>query len=145
MAIEDLHPDQDPLEMFLRLVVGRLAWNIHTLSIPRWRALDQAGQDPRPEIAGDVELLLGRLRAAYEAIQEENPPMDDILIGKMTRRAFEAELIERRNILRTFRNAPKNTRAQARNAVEALVAAFPVNKPKPAKVDYLARALPSGW
>lgn len=145
MALEDLHPDQEPMEMALRMDVGRIAWNLHTLNIPRWRAMFQAGQDPRTEMVADANAFLGRLRRAYEGIQDSGAAPNEVLVGNMTRAQVEAELVERRDVLRTFRGAPKNTIAQARNAVDALAAAFPLNKPKPAREFFLDRPVPNGW
>lgn len=145
MALEDLHPDQSPMEMALRMDVGRMAWNIHSILIPRWRAMYQGGQDPRPEMAADARALLGRLRRAYEGLQDSGILASQVVLGGMTRADIEADLVARRNVLRAFRDAPKSTVAQARDAVDALAAAFPVQRPKPATEFFLDRPQPTDW
>ncbi len=144
-SFEDLHPEQIPTEACFRNDMGRFAENVHRL-IAVWRAMAQAGQDPRPVMADATTGLLGRLRRAYEFLQANAGELNGLStrIG-MTTTEITNKLIEWRDMLRTFRDAAKNNQAQTKAAVDALSDAFPRPKDPPAVSPFLNAELPQGW
>lgn len=144
MSLLDLAPDQTPIESGLRTDMGRLPRNLHRCT-NIWRQMAQAGVDPRTGMAEATTNFLGRIWRAMWAIQE-TPADFDFEASKigMTKEEIQAELDAWETALLTFQSAPKANITQARNAVIALEAAFPLPKAIPARNFFLDRPLPTG-
>lgn len=145
MDFNDLHPNQIPTEWSVRQDLGRLDENVQTL-IAQWRAIAQAGGDPRANMPAVARALLGRLFRAFQFFQNNQSELTAIAnrIG-MTTTEIQNALISRRDALRVFRDADLTTKAKAVTAVNALEAAFPVPKAASPIIPFLQNQLPSDW
>jgi len=144
-SFEDYHPNQDPTFYAVMMDLGRMADNVAKL-IANWRAMAQASIDPRPNMGAVADSLLGRLFRVYTFFQNNPTELTRIAakIG-MTEQAITDALIARRDSIRTFKNAPKDTIANAKAAVDALALAFPAPNTPSVTPVLLDATLPATW
>jgi len=145
MDFNDLHPNQIPTEWGMRQDLGRIDENVQSL-IAEWRAIAQAGGDPRPNMPAVARSLLGRLFRAFQFFQNNPSELTAIAtkIGMLTTEITNA-LTSRRDALRLFRDADMTTKPKAVTAVNALEAAFPVAKAASPIAPFFQNALPLDW
>jgi hypothetical protein len=145
MDFGDLNPIQIPTEWSVRQDLGRIDGNVAD-RIADWRAIAQAGGDPRPNMPAVARGLLGRLFRAFQYFQN-NPSELTVVTNRtgMTTTEITNALTSRRDALRLFRDADMSTKAKAVTAVNALEAAFPAPKPSPATTPFFLDPLPADW